>query len=307
MYYIIENDKLSKYQKLFVQAFNVITLEGNVIKVAPIPKLKIKEEDGRKLAKRKDIDRIKKRINNSVEKTAKLLSKTNSKKIVLSKNLKKYKEFKNYLYSRNLDIVSGNFLFSLLAPEVLEYLINKKELNRNDFKIAILANDLNEIVLGNIYKIIREYKNTTVVTRHVAKLKKVQSNLYEKEGIVLAVTNNKRKSLNKTSIILNFDFPEELLNKYSIYEKASIINFNNKVKINKKRFNGININDFEIECQKEKIEDMVEYNKELIDNIHIKDIYEAQLYKKQSYKLLREQIKNNQIKIKYLCGNKIKY
>ena len=176
MYYIIENDKLSKYQKLFVQAFNIITLEGNVIKVAPIPKLKIKEEDGRKLAKRKDIDRIKKRINNSVEKTAKLLSKTNSKKIVLSKNLKKYKEFKNYLYSRNLDIVSGNFLFSLLAPEVLEYLINKKELNRNDFKIAILANDLNEIVLGNIYKIIREYKNTTVVTRHGAKLKKVQSN-----------------------------------------------------------------------------------------------------------------------------------
>ena len=162
MYYIIENDKLSKYQKLFVQAFNIITLEGNVIKVAPIPKLKIEErEDGHKLAKRKDVEKIRKRINNSVEKTAKLLDKTNSKKIVLSKNLKKYKEFKNYLYSRNLDIVSGNFLFSLLAPEVLEYLINKKEINKNDFKIAILANDLNEIVLGNIYKIVRKKYNSS--------------------------------------------------------------------------------------------------------------------------------------------------
>ena len=52
---------------------------------------------------------------------------------------------------------------------------------------------------------------------------------------------------------------------------------------------------------------MVEYNKELIDNIHIKDIYEANLYKNQSFETLKKTLQDDKVKIKYLCGNTTKY
>ena len=86
-----------------------------------------------------------------------------------------------------------------------------------------------KFLFGNIKNIVKKYKNTTIVTRHIARLKRLQNEMYKQEGIVIAVTNNKRKSLANVNMILNFDFPEELLNKFSIFEEANIINFNNRV------------------------------------------------------------------------------
>ncbi len=305
MYYIIENNSLSKYRKFLVQAFNKVTLEKNIIKIAPLPELKNKIiKDNHFIIKENDIEKRKRKITKIAKKVTKLLSKANSKKIVLSKKLKKEKTFKNYLYSQNFNIINGNFLFPLLAPEALEYIIKKIKIKDENFKIAILANNINEVVWGNINKFVREYKNITIVTRHALRLRKLQKKLYEEEGIVVAVTNNKRKSLSKINIILNFDFPEELLNKYSIYENANIINFSNNVKIYKKRFNGVNINDYEIKCKNESLENIVEFNKELIDKNYVKDVYEAQLYERQNFNKLREKILKDEVNIKYLIGNK---
>ena len=131
--------------------------------------------------------------------------------------------------------------------------------------------------------------------------------MYEKEGIIITVTNNKRKALTKVNMILNFDFTEEMLNKYSIYEEANIINFNNKVRIYKKRFNGGNIYDYEINMNKDRLEEIVGYKQELIKKNYLKDIYEAQLYKKQSFEFLRKLIKDDKIEINYLLGNNMKY
>ena len=50
----------------------------------------------------------------------------------------------------------------------------------------------------------------------------------------------------KSQIILNIDFPQELINKYNIYDDAVIVNLKGNIKINKKRFNGLNINNYEI-------------------------------------------------------------
>ena len=121
------------------------------------------------------------------------------------------------------------------------------------------------------------------------------------------MTNNKRKALFNTNIILNFDFPEEVVNKFTIYEKAVIINFTNRVKIYKKRFNGININDYEIEVKESKLKELVGYDEELIKRNYIKDIYEANLYKNQSFETLKKTLQDDKVKIKYLCGNTTKY
>ena len=160
---------------------------------------------------------------------------------------------------------------------------------------------------GNIKEIVRNYRNTIIVTRHIARLKRLQNDMYKQEGIVVAVTNNKRQSLAKTNVILNFDFPEEILNKFSIYEEANIINFSNKVKIYKKRFNGVNIYDYDIKFNENKLEEFVSYDNTLIDKNFKKDIYEAQLYKDQSFESLRKSIETDKVEIKYLLGNNTKY
>ena len=77
--------------------------------------------------------------------------------------------------------------------------------------------------------------------------------IYQKEGILIVVTNNKKKSLLKPEIILNMDFSKEILNKYKINENAVVLNLEGDMKIEDKRFNGINVNDYEIDVGREDI------------------------------------------------------
>ena len=51
----------------------------------------------------------------------------------------------------------------------------------------------------------------------------------------------------KSKIILNIDFPNELINKYMIKDDAIIINVPGKAKINRKRFNRLIVNNYEID------------------------------------------------------------
>ncbi len=164
-----------------------------------------------------------------------------------------------------------------------------------------------KFLFGNIKNIVRNYRNTIIVTRHIAKLKRLQNELYKQEGIVVAVTNNKRKSLANVNMILNFDFPEEILNKFSIFEEANIINFTNRVKIYKKRFNGINIYDYDIEFNKNRLDEFVSYDNQLVNINFMKDIYEGQLYKNQGFNSLRKVIAQDKVQIKYLLGSNTKY
>ena len=148
-------------------------------------------------------------------------------------------------------------------------------------------------------EIVKEYKKINIVTNHIEKFKKIEKQILEKEGIMLVISNNRRKSLLKSKIILNIDFPTELINKYQIYEEAIIVNLKGNVKIEKKRFNGININDYEI-CF--KYEDEFDFEKK--EKYNKKDIYEAKIIKKQPYKFIMKRIDEDQVKIIELVGNK---
>ena len=54
---------------------------------------------------------------------------------------------------------------------------------------------------------------------------------------------------NILSDILNIDFPEELVNKYTIFEEAILVNLEEEVKIRKKRFCGKIINNYKIKAE----------------------------------------------------------
>ena len=110
-------------------------------------------------------------------------------------------------------------------------------------------------------------------------------------GIILNLSNNKNKSLIKAEIIINVDFPEEIINKYNIYNNAIVVNILNEIKIKAKRFNGINVNYYKAYIPKKcKMEGFPK-------NI----IYESMIYN-YNYEEARKNIINNKIRISRLIG-----
>ena len=98
---------------------------------------------------------------------------------------------------------------------------------------------------------------------------------YEENGIIITLTNNKKKAIVRSNIIVNVDFTEELINRYVLKDDGIIINLDEKIKIKKKRFSGKIVNDFNIEFkQNSKIEQ--ELKTEEYQNFDLKDL--AQIY-----------------------------
>lgn len=276
MFYIEKNDKPNFLER----KLNVLKIIDNTI-IVPISEN----------TKEKQIEKI-------AAKTKKILEKcSNSKKIVLSKDMQEEQMYINYLNTYGLEIQNGRWLFEILLPEITEYIIEKRKLEEEKVKISMLINDLTDIELENIKILARKYKTINIVTNHIEKFKKLEKKLGE-EGIIITITNNKKKSLAKSQIILNIDFPKELINKYIINDESIIVNIKGKIKINKKRFNGLNINNYEIDYRDDKKD-----NKALNNKYCLKDLYESKLYRKQRISEIREIIKLDKLDIKHLILN----
>ena len=275
MFYIEKNDKPNWLEK----KLNLIRIQDNTI-ILPITK-----ETGNK------------KIEKLAQKTRKAIQKySNSKKIVLSKEMYNEQIYLNYLNTYGLEIQDGRWLFEILLPDTVEYIIDKKKIETTT--ISIMINDLTDIDLENIKILAKKYKNINIVTNHIEKFRKLEKQLDENEGIIITITNNKKKSLMKSQIILNIDFPQELINKYNIYDDAVIVNLKGNIKINKKRFNGLNINNYEINFRFDK-----QNNKALNNKYYLKDLYQSELYKRQRISEIKKQIKNDKVVIKNLKIN----
>lgn len=278
MYYIQESDKPCKILKFF----NSIRLKDNEI-ILPIQKEELTDKQAEKLA----------------TKTYKIIKTSNCKKIVVSKEIKKQDQYLNYLYSQGLDIVDGKWLFQILSNMSLEYICKKNNLLKSEISISILANQVTENVIYFLKKIVKEYKRINIVTNNINLFKNLETQIMEQYGVMIVVTNNKRKSLSKSQLIVNFDFPTELINKYNVYEDSIILNLQDDVKIKSKRFNGICINDYEIVVLNGQDFD---YTK--VEKFYCKDLYECNLYKKQPIDEIVRKINSDGVRIEKLYTNR---
>lgn len=283
MYYVQESDK----PKILYKIFNIVELIEDKI-ILPI-------------AKDEKIDNKKAKI--LVLKTKKILEKTGCKKICVSKKIKEQTEYINDLRIFNIEIIEGKWLFSILINKILDYITNKNKIKKSDTTISILINKLDkDYIYEHIKNIIKEYKTVNIITNNTSKFKKLEEEIYQKDGIMINISNNKKKSLVRSKIILNIDFSNELINQYNLPENSIIININNKVKIAKKRFNGININDYEI-----KYLNIDEFDYDKYSLYEQKDIYESQIYQNQPFEYIKRKIERDKVEIAYLQGNKNKY
>ena len=110
---------------------------------------------------------------------------------------------------------------------------------------------------------------------------------------MLNISNNKRRSLLKSQLILNIDFPEELVNKYRICDEAVIVNLYEKINIDSKRFNGTNINYYKL-----KIPEGYK-----LEGFSSEIIYESSIYKMNNFNEINKKIINDKIVIDKFIGN----
>lgn len=276
MYYVLENDKPSFLENLF----SLIKLKQNKI-ILPLNPGNVSRKKLKKLA----------------QKTLNIVLGSNSQKIVLSKELKKQEAFVLGLQSNSIHLVDGKWLFEILVIDILEYLKDKKNLKKQEMRISILINEEKENRIQVIKELAKQYKSVNLITNHIDKFQKIEQQILEEQGIILTVTNNRKKSLLRSQLVINFDFPEELFRQYYLPEEAIVLNLAEKIEIKKKRFNGILIQDYEI-----FFKNWDDYDIELEEKFAKKEVYEAQFYQKQPYEMVRRQVKLDGVGILKLFG-----
>lgn len=243
---------------------------------------------------------------NSTEKQAEKLAKTIRKKcqkngvnrVVLSKNIQNNKLFYNKMYECAVNTFDGKWLQKYMACETLEYILKKQNLKKEETDITILTNYISSEVTETIKILASEYKGINIITKQINEFKNLEEKIFDEYGMTITVSDNKRKSLLKSKIILNFDFSERQLNQYNIYDEAIIVNLQDKIRINKKRFNGLVVNDYEIYST--RADDYFGFEK--IRNYYIKDLLEESIYRKDSFANIRRNITYGHYKIKELYG-----
>jgi len=195
--------------------------------------------------------------------------------VVLSNSLKKVQGIKELLNSENINVLEGKVLKENLVVKLVEYIANEMNEDVKNLEITVLVNQNKKIYIQSILALAETTKNIKLVTNNVDDFKNLEQKMQELYGILIRVTNNKRKSLAKSSIIINLDFPEELVNKYAINPDAIIVNINNQIKIKSKQFSGINVHNMKLLIPKNY---NTEFEKNSIYNdFEANEIYEASI------------------------------
>lgn len=160
----------------------------------------------------KDLEKIGQNLKNTIT--------TNEyKNVVISNELKKNAIIMDKL--QGLNILNGRWLFNYLISDVINYILLKKNKEIEKAEISILVNKTTDNNIQNILNIAQNAKILNIVTENLAIFKQIEEKLYAEQGIMIRVTNNKKRSLLKSDIIINLDFTEEEVSKYYLPGKRS--------------------------------------------------------------------------------------
>ena len=142
-----------------------------------------------------DSNRIKKKL-------IKYIRKLNIEAIVFSKELEG--EFKNEIYNEleeNIKIVNGKMLMEYMEFDILKYVLEKQQVNMKQEDVYILFKKNPRLDLNSLKIFIENFRMTNIVTNDIEKLRNIQENLLEKDNILIAVSNNKKKALKEQNTL----------------------------------------------------------------------------------------------------------
>lgn len=229
-------------------------------------------------------------INKILRKIAKYKS-----KVIFSTKLLKNKIFMKEVEQLSRDTNNESIISYYLMDKILYYICENLKTDLKTQEIAIAINNLDEIKKNMILNLAYLCKRITIVTNSkIQKFKKIEEELNQKLGMALLISNNKKKALSKSNLIINIDLNEVEFNKFNINSEAIIVNVTNKINITKKSFNGINILDYCIEFDYYRLFN----NSILYDNFDRKDVYEAVILNNN----IQEHLKKDKVRVVNLIG-----
>ena len=215
-------------------------------------------------------------------------------------------EICNMLGKRKLQIINGKLLMEYMEYEIVKYIINKQGTNTKKEDIYIIFKKEGGLDLNFLKRFIENFKVTNIVTNDIERLKNVQENLLENDGILIAVSKNKKKALKRAKYIINLNLNKKELEKYTINRNSIIINIRENVKYNSSSFDGININYFNISCPDEYIEKLEQIG-DIETKFDLVKLYESILLcnniQKQELEAIYERINEDGIYVTELIGN----
>ena len=216
------------------------------------------------------------------------------KNVAVSNFLLKEPHFQRFINKNKMHILDGTWLWSYMILNLIKYVTSKKEKQIQKQEVAFLVKESTEINIQNIIETAKNVKLVNIITPYTEKFKMIEDYLYSTYGIIIHITNSK-KALIRSNIIINIDFSGKELSKYSILEKAVILNKSRDIKIETKKFTGINCSTFKIKWNEQNIKELKEHN---IYNCFNKNIlYESAIFRKDSYKNIIQQIEIDNVEI----------
>lgn len=165
--------------------------------------------------------------------------------------------------------------------------------------IYFLINKDEDIYLENIKTLSEKFKTTNIITEELSKFQKIVENIFEEETTIY-LSNNKRKSLRRAKYIVNFDYGIGEIEKYNINRTAILINIEQKVKIESMVFEGISINNVNIQIPDE----LIEHFGRMMEKINKNILYMSLVNQKQELARIKDRIKEDNIHILNLIGDK---
>lgn len=244
------------------------------------------------------------------KKLIKVIKKLKIEAIVFSKSLEgefevQIRDILNSNDNNNIGIkiINGKKLMEYMQYEILEYIIKKR---KEDIKLEdvyiVFKKDI-KLDLNFLKKFIENFRMTNIVTNEVDRLKNVQDNLLENDNILISVSNNKRKALKRAKYILNVNLDKVELEKYRINRNATIINIKENVRYDNVSFDGININNFNIELSDEYVERFEVLNEKFENTKLYESVLINENYTNKNIEKIYDRINNDDIKVKELIGN----
>ena len=224
---------------------------------------------------------VRKRIINQIKKYIKY---ENMQYIILDKDLSFIEENLRFIKEEfnKINILNGKYLMKNIISKLLEYIYNVNNKNIKLENIYIFVNEYTKNNIGIIEMLARKCKTVNIVTENLKYFRKLEDFLYN-EGILITVSNNKKKSANRAKFIINMDFPKEIFENYVINMDSIIINLTDEKIFFENAFRGIIVNNFKVSIN----DNILEFYREFYGNIDEKIFVE-------SFVIDRE--------FKYVCG-----
>ena len=180
------------------------------------------------------------------KKICKVLKKYKVNQVVLSKQLCENNKLKNILYENNLYIIDGHRLYKAILKKVIEDICKINGDQIQNTKVIFFMHEFTIENMNLIKYIAKNIKSVILVSENSRRYERLSEELMQKYGIALSRLETNVKKRLKADFVINIDYTEKELKKYSFEKNIVIFSVENEIKTLKEDFLGIIINDVDI-------------------------------------------------------------